>query len=165
MASVQDARASRETCTTVRAARPGEAEALTDLALRSKAHWGYDADFLDACRDELTVTPERIRSAVAFVAERDGEVVGFAVLDVRGDEADIGFFFVEPETIGSGCGHVLWEHAVAQARARGLVRLTIESDPYAEGFYLRMGAERIGSVPSGAIPGRELPLLAYPLEP
>ena len=31
----------------LRPARPGEAAALSDLALRSKAHWGYDQAFLD----------------------------------------------------------------------------------------------------------------------
>ena len=30
--------------------RAEEAPRLSDLALRSKGHWGYDAAFLDACR-------------------------------------------------------------------------------------------------------------------
>jgi hypothetical protein len=42
-------------------------------------------------------------------------------------------------------------------------RLLIQSDPFAEGFYLRLGADRIGEVPSQALPGRVLPLLVYPL--
>jgi len=35
----------------------------------------------------------------------------------------------------------------------------IDADPNAEGFYLKMGAERVGESPSGSIPGRMLPLL------
>ena len=35
----------------------------------------------------------------------------------------------------------------------------IESDPNAEQFYRAMGALRTGTVESGAIPGRELPLM------
>ena len=42
---------------TVRAARPAEAEAISALALRSKAHWGYDPAFLEACREDLTIDP------------------------------------------------------------------------------------------------------------
>lgn len=38
----------------IRRARSGEAESLTALAVRSKAHWGYDADFLDEVRELLT---------------------------------------------------------------------------------------------------------------
>jgi hypothetical protein len=35
----------------------------------------------------------------------------------------------------------------------------IDADPFAEGFYLAMGAERIGEVASDALPGRMLPQL------
>ncbi len=34
----------------IRPAQPEEAALLSDLALRSKAHWWYDADFLASCR-------------------------------------------------------------------------------------------------------------------
>jgi hypothetical protein len=39
----------------IRAARPDEAAALTDLAMRSKAYWGYGASFLARCRAALEV--------------------------------------------------------------------------------------------------------------
>ena len=47
---------------------PDEAAALSGLALRSKGYWGYDAAFLDACRAELTLTPDQ--AAAARVVER-----------------------------------------------------------------------------------------------
>jgi hypothetical protein len=40
----------------IRPARPGEAAALSALAMRSKAHWGYDQEFLEAVRPVLTFT-------------------------------------------------------------------------------------------------------------
>ena len=40
---------------TVRSARAGEAASLTALCLRSKAHWGYDAEFMRLCVPSLTV--------------------------------------------------------------------------------------------------------------
>jgi hypothetical protein len=55
----------------IRSARATEADILTDLALRSKAHWGYDADFLEACRDELTVAAHEVARRRTTVAERD----------------------------------------------------------------------------------------------
>ena len=33
----------------IREANTTEAELLTKLALESKAHWGYDSDFMKAC--------------------------------------------------------------------------------------------------------------------
>ncbi len=54
---------------TIRAARPGEADALSALCLRSKAHWGYDDDFLERCRFD---TFEEAAAALenAFVLEK-----------------------------------------------------------------------------------------------
>ncbi len=57
----------------------------------------------------------------------------------------------------------MWEDAVTRARNLGREQLLIESDPHAEGFYLKLGAERIGKVPSQARRGRVLPLLLFPL--
>jgi hypothetical protein len=53
-------------------------------------------------------------------------------------------------------------HAVLVAGRLGFERITLEADPGAEPFYLAMGARRIGSVPSGSIPGRFIPLLDVP---
>jgi hypothetical protein len=54
--------------------------------------------------------------------------------------------------------------ACRTAGRRGFERITLEADPgAAEPFYLAMGANRIGSVPSGSIPGRFIPLLEVPI--
>jgi N-acetylglutamate synthase-like GNAT family acetyltransferase len=146
----------------IRPARADEAGLLSDLALRSKAHWGYDADFLEACRAELAVSADYIRRAPVFVLEEDGRVVGFYGLREQGTELELLYLFVEPAVIGGGHGRRLWEHAVWTAARLGFQKITIESDPYAEAFYLAMGARRVGVVPSSARPGRVLPLLHFP---
>jgi GNAT superfamily N-acetyltransferase len=151
---------------TIRAARADEAAALSELALRSKAHWGYDADFLEACRTELTVSTADVDSAVVVVLEHAGRPGAFYLLRPtdRPDTADLDLFYVDPELIGAGHGRRLWRHMVGTARGSGYHRLTIDSDPNAEGFYRAMGARRVGEVPSGSIPGRSLPLLAFDLD-
>ena len=147
----------------IRRARPREARALTALAMRSKAHWGYDAAFMGACRGELTQTPRGLMRSRSFVCEEGRDLVGFYRLDIAVGEAEVGHFFVAPEHIGRGAGAQLWRHLVGQARRRGLRRIAIESDPSAEAFYARMGARRIGSAASASIANRRLPLLAYDL--
>ncbi|AUY51672.1 GNAT family N-acetyltransferase [Streptomyces sp. CB01881] len=144
----------------IRPARPDEAERLTELALRSKAYWGYDEAFLEACREELTLDPAGIEPRRTAVAEADGRVLGFVTLVGTPPEGELGMLFVEPDTIGRGVGRSLVAHLRAQAAALGFRRLTLDADPNAEPFYLAMGATRIGTTPSESIPGRELPLLA-----
>ena len=46
----------------IRRALETEGAALSDLSIRSKQSNGYDDAFMDACRDELAVTPERLRA-------------------------------------------------------------------------------------------------------
>lgn len=148
----------------IRPARPDEAEALTELAIRSKGHWGYDAAFLAACRAELTFSPDDLIDAPTFVADGPDGPAGFYRLLVRDDgQAELDDLFVDPACIGHGVGKRLWQHAVAQAAALGCTEMTIQSDPFAEGFYRAMGAERVGELESGSVPGRMLPLLRYGL--
>jgi GNAT superfamily N-acetyltransferase len=147
--------------------RPGratEAAVLSALALRSKGHWGYDQAFLEACRAELTLTREQ--AAEATVAEMGGGPAGFVLLappDPNGDAGErvgeLAMLFVDPPLIGRGLGRLLLDVAVQAARARHWSRVRIESDPGAEGFYLAAGATRVGTVPSGSVAGRALPLL------
>ncbi|MFB9830721.1 GNAT family N-acetyltransferase [Actinoallomurus acaciae] len=134
---------------------------LSELALRSKACWGCDKDFLESVRTELTFQADDVRTRRLIVAELADRVVGFAGLDAEPPEGELGNLWVEPESIGTGVGRRLWEHVVEQARTAGFQTLLIEADPHAEGFYLAMGAQRIGTTPSGSIPGRQLPLLRF----
>lgn len=143
---------------------------LSDLALRSKAHWGYDDAFLAACRRELTVSRDRIERDVVAVLEKDGIARGFYLLRAEGGsatgachQAELEFFYLDPASIGEGNGRRLWLHAVTMAQEHGYRRIIIHSDPHAEGFYLAMGARRVGEVASGSIEGRSLPLMRLDL--
>jgi GNAT superfamily N-acetyltransferase len=73
---------------------------------------------------------------------------------------------VLPENLRQGIGRRLFGHAVERARALGFGRLTIESDPNAEGFYQKMGARRV-DLRSSQLEGepRKLPLLLYEIGP
>ena len=147
----------------IRAARPDEAPALTELCVRSKALWGYDDDFMRASQDALTITPAMISDGQVLVAENSDRVVGVATatqIDASG-AYDLGHMFVAPDAIGTGAGRALFDAMVALVRGKGGKRLVIVADPNAEEFYRRLGAKRIGDAPSESIPGRYLPLLEY----
>jgi GNAT superfamily N-acetyltransferase len=149
----------------VRPAVPAEAEALSRLALRSKGHWGYDDQFLAACRAELTVAPEQCDGVHLVLAEGGTALLGFYRLAGEAPVAELADLFVDPDAIGRGVGAALLADAVDRAMALGISRLTIDADPHAEGFYARMGARRVGTVASGSIPGRELPRLELAVDP
>jgi GNAT superfamily N-acetyltransferase len=100
-------------------AKADEAPALTDLCLRSKAAWGYDREFVEACRHELTLSPADIVSTRIQVAEIDGRIAGVVQIRPRGALAELAKLFVEPTALRSGVGRRLFEWATATAAAGG----------------------------------------------
>lgn len=154
------------TALTIRSAAASEAQELSDLALRSKSHWGYSAGFIEACRAELLVNADRLTEDGyhCFVAVGDDKLVGFgAVAKVSSSDWELDALFVEPEHIGTGIGRALVGHAISTVIERAGKKLLIQGDPNAEHFYLAVGAIRIGERESGSIPGRMLPLFLIPL--
>ena len=134
---------------------------LSDLALRSKGHWGYSKEFLARCRDELTVTPDDLRDTRywCYVAVKGETIVGYYALRPDTQKSlELDALFVEPIHIGQGIGKVLIEHALGKAADLGRTRVTIQGDPNATAFYLSVGALQIGERESASIPGRLLPL-------
>ena len=130
---------------------------LTDLARRSKASWGYDADFMRRAAAELTVTENAIASHEVWVLEDGkGRVLGFHRV-IPGQPAVLEDLWLEPDARGAGNGRRLWEHAAAVARHGGASAMELDADPNALGFYRRMGAVPIGVTPSTVVAGRELP--------
>ncbi len=146
-----------------RNARSDELSKLSGLCLRSKAVWGYDRAFIDACRAELTLDADDLARTDILVAEIDGAVAGLYQLDVDGDAAELLKLYVEPAHINRGIGKSLFAAAAQRARKRGAIRMRIEADPHAAAFYRRLGAVRSGSAESGSIPGRFLPCFECPL--
>jgi GNAT superfamily N-acetyltransferase len=136
-----------------------ELAAVSALCFRSKAVWGYDHAFMEACRKELTVEPADLQTTSIAVAEREGQIVGVAQIRVSGGEADLLKLFVEPTALRRGIGETLFAWATRAATQQGADRLVIEADPGAVAFYRQMGAEDAGLAPSGSIPGRMLPRL------
>ena len=148
---------------TIRPATIEELSGLSDLCFRSKAAWGYDKAFMEACRRELSFEPRDLDLTPIAVAERDGKPVGVAQVKVINGEADLMKLFVEPSALRRGTGKALLVWATDVAKKLGASRLTIDADPDAAPFYRRMGAYDVGQAPSGSVPGRLLPKLAMNL--
>ncbi|MGE5335577.1 MAG: GNAT family N-acetyltransferase [Nitrososphaerota archaeon] len=150
----------------IRRARPEEAERLTTLIRRSKAHWGYDAALLDAWRPDLTLDRETIARDPVYCAEdtESGIVLGVShFYGLNSEEVYLDHLFVEPASIGQGVGSALWRHAIEQARAAGARSIVFGADPHARPFYERMGAVVVDWRESSIVPGRRNPYLRFDL--
>ncbi len=141
----------------LRRAVAGDADALSDLSFRSKASNGYDADFMDACREELAVTPQTIADGEIWISEADGKPVGFFNIGLEKDVLEVYSLYIDPDVKRSGVGRTLWGALEERAGAMTANAIELDADPAAVEFYTAMGCSVIGQAPSGSIPGRMLP--------
>lgn len=113
----------------IRRAHVDEAGALSDLCFRSKAYWGYSDAFMEACREDLTVTPDYIETGLVIVLEDENRLLGFMGLEQLEESGRwlLKDLFVEPDAIGKGYGKTLWEHMRKLAKELRIGSLLIHS--------------------------------------
>ena len=146
----------------IRAARPEEGEALREIAAAAKGFWGYDDALVRSWAASLDLSPARLGTAHAFVAEADGRATGWAeVLPPEDGVCVLEHLWVEPSSMRRGVGSRLFRHAAGRARDLGASTMEWEAEPHALGFYARMGGEQLRTATSEW--GRELPVMGVSL--
>jgi GNAT superfamily N-acetyltransferase len=105
---------------------------------------------------ERGITPEAVAAALdshckAWVAESNGDVVGFSIANRKTDS--IWALFVLPEYEGQGLGRRLMEPAVAWLWASGAERIWLTTGPTTRAacFYRHLGWQEAGMTEHGEI--------------
>lgn len=127
----------------VRAGTEQDFGCLREIAVDAKAHWGYDRARVEGWAKRGDFEPDSLRAREVFVAEAEGEPVGWASLIPRGEVGWLEDLWIDPPWIGWGVGRLLFEHVADRARELGARRLEWEAEPNAHGFYERMGASYV----------------------
>ena len=141
----------------IEAAQPHQADKLSKIAVEAKSYWGYSPEQIEQWRPEfLTITSEYIEGNHVWVAVSDTqELTGFAAITHENNEAILDHLWVRPDFMGHGIGKRLFLHVAAYNPA-----FVFTSDPHADNFYIRMGAQKIGEHES-ALQGRMLTRFRY----
>ena len=130
---------------TIRLARTSEREELEGLQLRSSVHDPQYRAQLAAHPDAIHLPADQITGGLVRVAERNGAVVGFAVLLERAaDACELDGLFVEPASMRRGVARRLVEDAKRIARERGATRIEVVANPQALAFYEAVGFTSAG---------------------
>jgi N-acetylglutamate synthase-like GNAT family acetyltransferase len=148
----------------VRSARAADLKAASAVILAAKAHWGYSAAQIEQWRESLLPSEQSLESWPTFVAEIEGQVVGFAQADPTVEPWELVSCWVQPGCMSRGIGSALLKEILAAAAVSGQEKLSIDSDPNAERFYLSRGASRVGQIaaPIYGEPARVRPQLHLP---
>ena len=141
------------------AAQTLDAKKLTEIALQSKAYWGYSAVQIESWKEELMVIPKMFQHSVIHKYLIDTEIAGFYILEnTQPHSASLAFLFVAPQFIKQGIGKQLVVHAIEYSRKNNYTFLKVLSDPNAAGFYKKYGF-KVLSQKQSSIAGRFLPAM------
>lgn len=131
----------------LRRARLDERAALEALQLRASTHLPDYREVLLAKPEVIALPDAQIIGGHVQVAERDGVVLGFAVVLPTSDgHAELDSLFVEPEHWGRGVGRALVRWAVTYAARCGGTVLQVVANPGAVAFYEACEFSVIGEV-------------------
>jgi GNAT superfamily N-acetyltransferase len=149
----------------IRRAVPSDADELTQLARSAKASWDYPPEWLEAWREELTITAEYLLQHQVFVADTGDGLAGVAALERVQAGAVLEHVWIAASHQRQGIGEALVRHVLAVASEGGDRVVRVTSDPLALGFYERLGGRRVENVPAPmpGMPERCLPVLELPV--
>jgi N-acetylglutamate synthase-like GNAT family acetyltransferase len=128
----------------IRLAAESERDELEALQLRSSLSNLGDREALLANPDAVVLPAEQIAAGQVFVAEINGNIVGFAAVLPRNDgQTELDGLFVEPRIWRHGIGRALLARSVQYAIANRSTELRVVGNPHAKGFYEACGFEPI----------------------
>ena len=147
----------------IRPARPEDQPVLLDIVWQTVMVDPVGNAAVIANPNVVEVPAEHLTTATACVAERDGAVVGFAIVLPRPDgDAELDGLFVSPRMQRGGIGRALMAAALELAVAQGARHLHVIANPDAEAFYKAVGFVVTGMTETQfeSVPTMVLPLAA-----
>lgn len=142
-----------------------DANKITELTIRSKDHWGYGKDQIEAWRAELTITPKYIDENQVIKVTKEEQLVGFYAYQASNSKVvKLNFLFIEPDFIGKGYGKILMKDFLKRVEKDGYESATLDADPNAEKFYRSFGFDVVGKLKT-AIKDRFLPIMELKIKP
>lgn len=137
---------------------------INQLIVASKQSWGYSDELIRSWLPILQATEQSLLEREYWIARNELDEAVFLYSFSKHSEQlfELEDCWIAPEFKGKGLGRKLFCHLRSKLAEQNAQMLTITAEPNAEGFYLRMGAQRVGEKQSN-VPGRVLPILELTL--
>lgn len=138
-----------------------DAETLTDITLKSKAHWGYSAEQIESWIEELTISKTYIETNHVFKLLIQDKTIAYYSYCMESDTTvTLDNLFVVPDYMRKGYGSYLLKDFLARIKAVDIQKVVLESEPNTVDFYKHFGfiktGQRESSIKERYLPQMEL---------
>lgn len=138
-------------------------EILTKITKKSKAYWGYSEEQILKWNDNLTITEAYIETNSVFKLMNNDKTIGYYSYLIKEEKNVIlDNLFILPEYIGTGLGKYLMSDFLNRVKNEKFEKITLDSEPNAENFYLKFGFKKIGEFET-SIKNRFMPIMEMSL--
>lgn len=143
----------------IKKASIGDNEILTEITKKSKAYWGYSEEQILKWNNNLTVSKDYIETNSVFKLVNGNEIIGYYSYIIKEKKnVLLDNLFILPEYIGKGFGKYLMCDFLLRMKEEKFEKITLDSEPNAEDFYLKFGFEKIGEFET-SIKNRFMPIM------
>lgn len=122
-------------------ARVEDIDELSDVAIRSKRHWGYSKEAMELWNQNLTITEDFLKSHTVIKATLEDEIVGFFALEEIKPVTRIAQYWVDTPYMRKGYGTVMYNYLKDYLKLRNVEKVTLVLDPNGLAFFEKKGAK------------------------
>lgn len=132
---------------------------ITELAMRSKAHWDYSEEQILSWKEDLTITETDVLEKEIYKLTFEGILVGYySYYTVDSSTIKLDGLFVDASFVGKWYGRTLITDFLWRIKTTEAKKVTLDSDPHAQKFYEKVWFKKVTQKES-SIKGRFLPIM------
>jgi N-acetylglutamate synthase-like GNAT family acetyltransferase len=123
---------------------------INALIAASKSHWDYPLEYLQQALPLLAINADYLEKNLAFeILNSSGNIEGFFAVSNTKGEWHLDHLWISPACFGQGYGRTACEYLFKLGEEQSWQELFVLPDPFAEGFYKKVGFMNTGiRVPS-----------------
>ena len=127
-------------------AEPADCQNLSELAVRSKRHWGYSKEAMEHWNVNLTITEEFLNSHTVIKATLEDDIVGFFALETIQPTTRIAQYWVDTPFMRKGYGSTMFKYLKDFLKQNKVEKATIVLDPNGLAFFESKGAKVLNKI-------------------
>lgn len=139
-----------------------DCEELTNVAMRSKRHWGYSKEEMELWNVNLSISEEFINSHTVIKATLEDEIVGFFALEEISPTTRIAQYWIDTPYMRKGYGSNMYKYLKEFLKAQNVEKVTLVLDPNGLNFFTNKGAKVLNKIEHN-VKGKFLYIVEVPI--